>query len=120
MRNILFFGIIIIMAFTLFSCSYFSDKTFISNEKNFEFINSEYTANIIIVDKNNKQYEKIIDPKRYHGWTKDFIGDFRFIFIKTGNDIEGIFIINNKYKKKIFSFDIISKEEYAEKKLIII
>jgi len=72
MRNILFFGIK--MAFTLFSCFYFSDKTFISNEKNFEFINGEYTANIIIVDKNNKQYEKIIDPKRYHGWTKNFIG----------------------------------------------
>jgi hypothetical protein len=115
MKNILRYEFMAILVFTLFGCNFMSDKTLISNKKNFEFINGDYISKIIIFDKNKKQYEKNIEPESYHGWTEEFIGNFEFIYIQTENDIEAIFIVNNNFNKKLLFFDIISKEELARK-----
>jgi hypothetical protein len=119
MRKILFYGIplmvvlvLFLLVFPLFICEYFSDKTFISNKKNLEIINGESISEIMIIDKNKKQYVYNVEPEEYYGWTEDFIGDFRFIFIKTGSDIEGIFLITNNYRKKLFLIEVITNEEY--------
>ena len=116
MKEIIFNGFLIFVVISnFFGCNYFKDKTPIPNIKNLEFINEKFKTKIIIIDKNKKQYEKNIEPEGYNGWTKDFIGDFQFIYIKTENNLEGILIISNNYKKKYFSFDIITKEEFANK-----
>jgi len=109
MKNLLKYGFILIMIFSLFGCK------FIPNKKTLEFVNGSYLAKIIIIDNNKNKIEYKIEPKWVHMWSEDIIGDFKFIYIKNENDLEGIFIISNEYNKKSLPFDIIPINEYTKK-----
>ena len=78
----------------------------IYNRKFLEFINGDYLSKIVVMDKNKNIVEYDIEP----GWLKSLIGDFRFIYIQTENNLEKIFIID-KVKTKSIIFDIISKKD---------
>ena len=109
MKKILKYGFVLIMVFTLFGCYR------IDNEKFLEFENGDFAAKITIIDKNGNQIEYDIKPEWSYGWSEKLIGDFNFVNIKTENNVEGKFIINNKYRKKLLPFDIISKNDFDMK-----
>jgi len=72
----------------------------INNKKWLEFENGEYIAEILIIDKNNTQSKFNVEPEFTYGWSEDILGDFQFIFIKTEDNLEGIFIVSNEYKDR--------------------
>jgi hypothetical protein len=110
MKNLLRYGFTIILAsISLFGCK------FISNKKILEFENGGFITKIVIIDNNKKKTEYSIDSGWSHGWSEDIVGDFAFIYIRTENDIEGLFIVNNEYKKKLLPYDIISLAEYKKR-----
>jgi hypothetical protein len=96
------------------SCNLFG-QFLLSTKKFLEIENGNFAIKIVIIDKNSKQYEYSINPGLNYGWSEDLIGDFRFIYIKSESNIEGIVIIENKYKEKLFPYDILTKEEYDRK-----
>jgi hypothetical protein len=109
MKNLLKYGFILVMIFGLSGCK------FIPNKKTLEFVNGGYPAKIIIIDNKKNKIEYKVEPEWGHMWSEDIIGDFKFIYIKNENDLEGIFIISNKYDKKLLPFDIIPINEYAKR-----
>jgi hypothetical protein len=72
-------------------------------EKYYIFENGDFESKIITVDRNNKINENIVDPR----WGISESGDFKIIYIKSENDIEGFLLINNIFNKKY-----ISRKEY--------
>ena len=108
MKNLLRYGFIILSSIFLFGCS------FLPNEKFLEFWNGNFPSKVIVFDEKNKKNEFNIEPEWTHGWYKDTVGDFRFIYIKTENNVEGIFIINNKHKRKIIPYDIMTMTQRAK------
>ena len=110
----LFWPFVVILSLLISSCFLFVPYK-ISNKKYLEIENGNFSTNVVIIDKSNKQHEFIIEPEWVYGWSEDLIGDFEFIHIKSGNDLEGIFIIQNNYKKKLLPFDVLSREEFDNK-----
>ena len=109
MKKILKYGFLLILFFILFGCR------FIPKNKFLLFENGNFITKIVIIDDKENKYEYNIEPECGYGWSEDIIGDFKFIFIKTENDLEGIFIVSNEYKKNIFPYDIISLNKYGKK-----
>jgi hypothetical protein len=87
----------------------------LDNKKFLEFENGNSAAKIVIIDRNTNQYEYCIDPGWTYGWSEELIGDFIFIYIKCENNLEGIFIIENKYEARLLPFDILTIEEFDRK-----
>jgi hypothetical protein len=111
-KNFIYGFIILTMMSVLFGCRFIPINKFLT------FTNGDYAARIVIIDENKKNNTKIeynIEPKMGYGWSEDIIGDFDFIYIKTENNIEGIFIVKNQYKKKLIPYDIITIGKYSEK-----
>jgi len=100
---------IIIISFIFFSCKFIPINKFLSVE------GGDFMVNIVTIDNKNIQYEDTIEPGWVKGWSEEKLGDFKFIYIKTENSLEGIFIISNKYKKKIIPYDIITLIEYTKR-----
>ena len=107
MKYILKYGFIVTLIFIFFGCK------FVPTSKELHFFNGNFTTKIIIIDRNNNKYEFDIEPEWVHMWSKDVIGDFSFIYIKTESELEGIFIISNNYNSKK-SYEIISRKKYLE------
>jgi hypothetical protein len=109
MKYILKSIFLVIISFIFFSCRFIPiDKfLFVENEK--------FTANIVVIDNKNNQYKDTIEPDWGKGWSEEILGDFKLIYIKTENSLEGLFIISNNYKKKIIPYDIITLHEFAKR-----
>jgi hypothetical protein len=109
MKHLLKCVFIVIITFIFFGCKFIPINKFLSIE------NGKFTANVIIIDNKNVKYEDIIKPDWAQGWSEEILGDFRLVYIKTENALEGIFIISNVYKKKIIPYDIITIKEYTKR-----
>jgi len=96
-KNIFSFGILFCFIFSVLSCI---DT---SMEKYYVFENGDFGSKIITVDRNNKINENIVDPR----WGFSESSDFKIIYIKSENYIEGFLLVNNVYNKKY-----ISRKEY--------
>ena len=115
MKKAFGFFIFAMFTFLVISCSKMGNIYIIPNIKFFEYLNGDFNTKIIIIDKKKQQYEENIESGWFHGWTKDIIGDFEFIHIITENDMEGLFIIKNLFRRKLLKFDIVNKAEYSNK-----
>jgi hypothetical protein len=92
---------ILIIPFMFFGCNFNPINKFLTVE------NENSTANIVVIDDKNNQYKDTINKGWDKGWSEAILGDFELVYIKTENFLEGIFIISNKYKKKIIPYDIV-------------
>jgi len=102
--------ILIVLSFTIFAgCS------FIPVFKYLTFTNGDCETKIIIIDNQDNKHEFSIKPNWEYLWSEDEVGDFRFIYIITGNNLEGLFKITNRYNKGIIPFDIITKNELGKR-----
>ena len=121
MNKIIKYIFLLILIFMFFSCEFVQQSKFLS------FKNGDFVTKIIIMDNSKNKHEYNVEPKWIHGWSENILGDFKFIYIKNENNLEGIFIISNEYNKKRIPFDIIPKnklgkmieEEYENDKIII-
>jgi hypothetical protein len=100
---------LVIISFIFFGCRFIPINKFLSIE------NEKSTANIVVIDNKNNQYEDTIDPDWAKGWSEEILGDFKLVYIKTENSLEGIFIISNKYKKKMIPYDIVTLNEFSKR-----
>ena len=101
---------ILIISFMFFGCYYNPINKFLTIE------NENSTANIVFIDDKNNQYKDTINKGWDKGWSEAILGDFRLVYIKTENSLEGIFIISNKYKKKTSPYDIVTNQhEYIKR-----
>jgi hypothetical protein len=117
-KYVLFINLI---SFLFFGCPLKYGKKWLN------FYNGRYITEIIFVDINNEQNKYIIEHGYLYGWSEKVIGDFKFIYIKSENDLEGIFVINNEYKDKGCDYPVdikivedIFELEYDESNLNIV
>ena len=103
--------LVIVLSLFISSCFIFTPYR-ISNKKYLEIENGNFFGRVVTIDKDKNQHEFILDPEWDIWLGEGLIGDFEFVHIKSENGLEGIFIIQNKYKKKLLSFDVLSKEEF--------
>jgi hypothetical protein len=114
MKKVLKYGFIIILISIFAACK------FVPRNQGLLFENGDFSANVVVIDKTEKQSEMTISEFNIEAgwsqyWSDDLIGNFNFVHIKTEDGIEGIFIIDNELNETLLPYDIMTLGDYNKK-----